>query len=109
MLSTYCQHCGSKNEYRLTKPKFCSNCGQPLIGTKVDTQKPKEDLKNHSRAMEMHIDNEDGTDIFEVPNINGLEYEIEISANTFKLGSILPEPEKNPPQKKKRGRPRKNG
>jgi ribosomal protein L37E len=109
MLSTYCQHCGSKNEYRLTKPKFCSSCGQPSVGAELSTQKPQENLRNHSRAIEMQIDDEDGTDVFEVPHINNLEYEIEVSANTFKLGSILPEQPKNTPQKKKRGRPRKNG
>ena len=112
MLSTYCQHCGSKNEYRLAKPKFCSNCGQPLSGEKVDTPKPQEKLKNHSRAIETSIDDEDGTDVFEVPHIDGLEYEIEVSANTFKLGSILPQSDQlevNSPLPKKRGRPRKNG
>jgi hypothetical protein len=65
--------------------------------------------------MEMTIDDEDGTDIFEVPEMsNGLEYEIEVSQSSFRLGSILPDP---PPQssvgektspKRKRGRPRKN-
>ena len=112
MLSTYCQHCGSKNEYRLTKPKFCSSCGQPLAGEKTDTPNPQENLKNHSRAMEVSIDDENGTDVFEVPYINGLEYEIEVSANTFKLGSILPPPDQreiNVPPKKKRGRPKKDG
>jgi len=112
MLSTYCQHCGSKNEYRLTKPKFCSNCGQPLSGEKVDTPKPQENLKNHSRAMEISIDDEDGTDVYEVPDISNLEYEIEVSNSSFTLGSIMPRQtseQNETPKKRKRGRPRKNG
>ena len=112
MLSTYCQHCGGKNEYRLTKPKFCSSCGQPLSQSERGIQKPKADLRKHSRAMEMSIDDKDGTDIYEVPNISSLEYEIEVSNSNFTLGSIMPNQpiQENPIQpKRKRGRPKKHG
>ena len=112
MLSTYCQQCGGKNEYRLTKPKFCSSCGEPLSDSKRDVQKPKADFKKHSRAMEMSIDDEDGTDVYEVPNISHLEYEIEVSNSNFTLGSIMPNQpiQNNSAQpKRNRGRPKKNG
>lgn len=110
MLKTYCQHCGTKHEYTSSKPNFCTNCGQPLSGAKIDIQKPKEDLRKHSRAMEMSIDDEDGTDVFEVPDINGLEYEIEVDTSSkFTLGSMLPAPELSASQSKskRRGRPKK--
>jgi predicted RNA-binding Zn-ribbon protein involved in translation (DUF1610 family) len=28
--SYYCPHCGNKNIYELTKPKFCASCGKEL-------------------------------------------------------------------------------
>jgi hypothetical protein len=111
MLKTYCQHCGTKHEYTSSKPNFCTNCGQPLSGAKIDTPtKPQEHLRKNSRAMEMSIDDEDGTDVFEVPHINGLEYEIEVDTRSkFTLGSVLPAPEEsaNKSAPKKRGRPKK--
>ena len=111
MLKTYCQHCGTKHEYVSSKPNFCTNCGQPISGAKINKPENDVDLRKHSRAMEMQIDDEDGTDIFEVPQMNGLEYDIEIdNRSKFSLGSILPPPVENSVPKKqsgKRGRPRK--
>lgn len=78
----------------------------------ISSQKPKADLRKHSRAMEMSIDDEDGTDVYEVPNISSLEYEIEVSNSNFTLGSIMPNQpiQENPIQpKRKRGRPKKHG
>lgn len=30
MLKTYCQKCGSPNDYISQKPKFCGECGEPM-------------------------------------------------------------------------------
>ena len=112
MLSTYCQHCGGKNEYTVTKPKFCSSCGTPLAQDLVEARGATPLKKTHSQArpIQREVHDEDGTDIYEVPNISNLEYEIEVSNTDFTLGSIMPrELEKNEPTKRKRGRPRKNG
>jgi len=112
MLSTYCQDCGSKNEYRLTKPKFCSSCGQSFTSDSTEVRANTKPEPPTKKRLVAEVHDEDGTDIYEVPNISNLEYEIEVSASTFQLGSILPKQnqiEKNSPQKKKRGRPRKNG
>jgi uncharacterized Zn finger protein (UPF0148 family) len=115
MLSTYCQQCGSKNEYRFQKPKFCSSCGAPLtIGSEETKEKPKEKNKaSRIKADRIASDfDEEGTEVYEVPDINGLEYEIETTNSSFSLGSLFSNNnfEANPaPKKKKRGRPRKNG
>lgn len=113
MLSTYCQHCGSKHEYRMTKPNFCSSCGQPLAG---DFEQARATIKPEppTRKTAHHeIHDEDGTDIYELPDISKLEYDIEVSNNSnFTLGSIMPRQDTRevaPQQKKKRGRPKKNG
>jgi len=108
MLSTYCQHCGSKNEYSSVKPKFCSSCGQMLAGDYNEARNVQPTVNKAPPQRSHQIDDEDGTDIFEVPNISRLEYDIEISQDSFTLGSILPRHEEAAP-KRKRGRPRKNG
>jgi len=111
MLSTYCQHCGSKNEYSTVKPKFCSSCGQMLAGdyneAKTSTQSKLSAFARKPVQQEVH--DEDGTDIYEVPDISRLEYDIEFEQDSrFTLGSIMPQ-QQDRTQKKKRGRPRKNG
>jgi hypothetical protein len=108
MLSTYCQHCGSKNEYSSVKPKFCSSCGQMLAGDYNEAKTTQATVNKTLARKNLQIDDEEGTDIFEVPNISRLEYDIEISQDSFTLGSILPRHEQAAP-KRKRGRPRKNG
>ncbi len=109
MLYTYCQKCGSKNEYQLKKPKFCGHCGEPFSAesskVKVETEK-----KRPSVASAKEID-EDGTDVFEVPDLEDLEYEISYDQASFTLGSLIGQnhsSEPKPEPKKKRGRPKKS-
>lgn len=111
MLSTYCQHCGNKNEYSTVKPKFCSSCGQALAGdyneAKTNTQsKPSFFAK---KPIQREIHDEDGTDVYEVPDISRLEYDVEyMEDSSFSLGSIMPK-NMDTAKPKKRGRPKKNG
>lgn len=114
MLSTYCQNCGQKNEYTTTKPKFCSSCGTPLTQglNEVKGATALKQSYTQARPIKKEVHDEDGTDVYEVPNISNLEYEIEVSNYNFTLGSIMPrEVNKDEalPVKRKRGRPRKNG
>ena len=110
MLSTYCQECGSKNEYRLSKPKFCNNCGSSLDGSEIKKQKPSEGNVRLRQDKE-DIDDLDGTDIYEVPYVENLSYEIEMPKGSFSLGDLFKnvESQSNPekPKPKKRGRPKK--
>jgi hypothetical protein len=113
MLSTYCQHCGSKNEYRFEKPKFCSKCGESFSGEVSKASKPKARQVPEAKRIESDFD-EEGTEIYEVPEISRLEYDIEPidSHSSFTLGSLFKNSEVKPHSvepKKKRGRPRKNG
>ena len=111
MLSTYCQECGSKNEYRFDKPKFCSNCGAPLSPNVSRSSKRPEIKRQEPKRIESDFD-EEGTEVYEVPDISELQYDLEISNSSFSLGSLFQNTELNSqptPQKRKRGRPKKNG
>ncbi len=108
MLSTYCQHCGTKVEYRFTKPNFCTSCGQPLHGEAIAKDMP---VQNQDPPQKPENLDEEGSDVFEVPNISNLEYEIEVSQSSFTMGDLFKNiesqevvPEK---PKRRRGRPRK--
>jgi hypothetical protein len=118
MLSTYCQHCGAKNEYRFTKPNFCSSCGNSLDGSeKKDTVKKnkKGPCKSEAEEIPEEIFDADGTDVYEVPHIENFAYEIEVGKNSFSLGDLFKNIEgevdvsstSDPPSPRKRGRPRK--
>lgn len=114
MLSTYCQECGSKNEYRFSKPKFCSNCGHPLSGEESERNKNKKSPPRETRAERIESDfDEEGTEVYEVPDISRLEYDIETSTSgSFSLGSLFKNVDSEYVEKKpkpKRGRPKKNG
>ena len=116
MLSTYCQECGAKNEYRFSKPKFCSSCGTPLdpLSRPQDKKTTKKVIEESVAEEEVHsyqIDDPDGTDVFEVPNLSSLAYDIEVTNNSFSFGDLFknvePEEASKPKQAKKRGRPKK--
>ena len=115
MLSTYCQHCGSKNEYRFTKPSFCSSCGNSLDGSvKKDTAKKTKKEPCKSEVETEGILDPDGTDIYEVPHIENLAYEIDVGQNSFSLGDLFKNLEgevdasvSDSPSPRKRGRPKK--
>lgn len=113
MLSTYCQHCGSKNEYSSVKPKFCSSCGQMLAGDFNEARAVTKTVPRKAPVARSENYDEEGTDVYEVPNISKLEYDIEVSnSSTFTLGSIMPKEnaqDSASSPKRKRGRPRKNG
>ena len=113
MPSTYCQNCGSKHDYKFEKPNFCTSCGEPFAGAPKENKKsetnPKEN-RSLGRRTESDFD-EEGTEIYEVPQISKFEYEIDITPSSFSLGSLFSNvapQEENSTAKKKRGRPRKN-
>ena len=124
MAFSYCPHCGYKNMYSLQAPKFCGGCGEglsilsaaksspssPTTGKKLVRRRP---TPARSRFQEIEVDDPDGTDVYQVPNITKLSYSIEQDKNKFDLKDVvsleqieaMSKPEEKKP--KKRGRPRK--
>jgi len=84
MKSEYCSKCGHKNVYSLKAPKFCSNCGEKMASSLVSSESKVKTVRKSTPLRE------DETAIDELPNLNGLEYEIEHdSGSSFTLGSLF--------------------
>lgn len=114
MAFSYCPHCGFKNTYSsLQPPKFCGGCGENL--SILSAAKTAPSVRSNSIKNKKTIDDPDGLDIYEVPQISKLSYSIEKDTNKFNLKDIIPadafeefKEEVKPKKAKKRGRPRKS-
>lgn len=98
MLKIYCTECGSPTNYTSSKPKFCSSCGSAfdkLVVNKVQLQKPTFTKQNNTykkpsfQSKELLAENDedygdddyDTQDTNHVPNIRGLDVELQASDN----------------------------
>ena len=87
MSFTYCKSCGYKNVYSLQPPNFCASCGEPMA------QSTNKVMAKNKNIIKHKIDDEEGEDIFEVPNVSRLKYQIlnaKSSARKFKLSELAP-------------------
>lgn len=105
MLKTYCTECGSPTTYSSSKPKFCSGCGvafDKIVVNKTLMQKrtidaPKKPIKIVSKKQPMvneedysEDDNYDEDEVNHVPEVNGLDIEIQqVEKSTTKIRDIL--------------------
>jgi len=126
----YCRTCGSKVEYLLSKPKFCSSCGVGLTNAsaaapiKPQSHSPS-NLNNTAKGQrvegnDISRDDPDGTDVYNLPSISQLQYTVDgdygsLGGRKIQLEQIIgtnphaqPAPEETPPQPTpaKRGKPR---
>lgn len=76
MPDIYCPSCGFKNFFTSTRPKFCSSCGEPFSAGDASLREKKEKI--------MDID-EEGSDVFNVPNIANLQVDISYEG----MGSVM--------------------
>lgn len=74
----FCQSCGSKMEYTISKPNFCSSCGTSITGSTPPPQaKPKENLQPNDEGIK-------------IPNIKKLDVEvIKSEPNTITFGNTI--------------------
>ncbi len=111
-LQIFCFSCGSPTLYTIAKPNFCAKCGKSFdesvaslpksniiqFETTQERQIPSSTVKSPNRVLkrparfarmeDQEDDNED--DDFEVPNISGLDFEIEGEPDKgIKIGSLL--------------------
>ncbi len=117
MAFTYCPKCGFKNLYSIKPPNFCGGCGEQMSSASSTATKTKASRNTLGKTVKRRAELEeeelgiDGTDIYSVPDIQSLAYEIEHEKISFDLKDVLPEPdiEEKPTKRKakKRGRPKK--
>jgi len=90
----FCTHCGFKIEYNNSKPNFCPKCGQS-VGAVANTPTYKArpvaaspvDLYDSEDP-----ENEDETNITELPDIRKLQVDVENDNDTsFTFGSLVGE------------------
>tara|TARA_Y100000310_G_C20526122_1_gene736124 strand:- start:16 stop:411 length:396 start_codon:yes stop_codon:yes gene_type:complete len=116
MAFTYCPSCGYKNLHGVHAPKFCGGCGATLDGPMATKAVAKTKRIPTRQSVE---DDEDGTDVYQVPEIGKLKYTVSdggLGANKASLkdvaGEITEEQleevqrEERGAVKKKRGRPK---
>jgi len=99
MLKIYCSDCGSPTEYSLNKPKFCTNCGNSFLGVKkekvalpVQMQKPiiSKAKRQNIEPEDYEDDNAEITEVNEVPDIDNLDFDIDIQPDIVeKIGDII--------------------
>lgn len=97
-LSLFCPKCGEVNEYTLTKPKFCHQCGNPFSSISTSAapinKSPIIQPQIIANKEEKKYDrDEDGIYevITEVPKIDKLSIEIDIpSKRKITIGDLCP-------------------
>ena len=82
MKTEYCPHCGTKHTYEAAAPKFCSNCGQPLNDSRAS-------LSSDPNPTEADPNPTEAETIERTPFLDKLEYTIDISASSPKLGDLI--------------------
>ena len=84
----FCSECGTKAEYKFSPPKFCSNCGASMGGTKVE--RPTTPSREVSRTNKIQAISDSETDAEYVPDISKLEYEIDTYGSQYNqtIGSL---------------------
>ena len=99
MKTEYCPSCGAKNLYDLHRPKFCSSCGCDMSSS--EASKFNVISKQTPLVENFSIDDPSGEDIYEVPKIDALQYEVDISSLKSKrtsIGRLAQEKKENPDQ-----------
>lgn len=82
----FCSDCGTRTEYTLKKPKFCSSCGVSMGPTP---------LVSPAEASET-ADSETREEPQGVPSISKLEYSIDISPNRVTFGDLISQASNDP-------------
>lgn len=80
MITEFCTQCGSKIEYSLKRPNFCSSCGTPLSEVAKASTNPTEETLEVVQA-------ESSDQSFS--SIGKLEYSIDNNQNKLTFGDLI--------------------
>ena len=84
-MKVYCPTCGSGTNYTMTKPQFCSSCGEAFSAlNKVPAKRVfKADPKNPIATIQEEVEEEE----FKMPNMDKLDVDIQAS-RSFTVESL---------------------
>ena len=74
-MKLYCPTCGGATNYSLDKPKFCASCGESF--TIAGSTTPRRITKTQPRKVYVEPEIEEEEEVFEIPQINKLQYNLE--------------------------------
>lgn len=89
-LTLYCQSCGSPTQYTEIKPRFCSACSKPyLTGAAPQAPRPApREIVRERPTRDRGVQTEEDEQV-NVPKLNRLEFDIEISGpEKFSIGDL---------------------
>ncbi len=84
-MKVYCPTCGSGTHYTMTKPKFCSLCGEAFSALSKTAAKRvfKANPQNPMATIQEEVEEEE----FRMPDINELDVDIQAS-RSFEVASL---------------------
>ena len=84
-MRVYCPTCGSGTSYTMSKPKFCSSCGEAFSAlNKIPAKRVfRADPSNSAATIQEEVEEEE----FEMPNMDKLDVDIRAS-KTFNITSL---------------------
>jgi|TARA_R110002051_G_scaffold46469_2_gene93071 hypothetical protein len=81
-MKLYCPTCGAATNYSMSKPRFCASCGDSFAAsgnTARGTAISKKQTAAGGPATPAPPRHEDEEEVFEVPDMDRLQYNLEIS------------------------------
>jgi len=81
----YCYQCGYGMSYAGAPPNFCMKCGTKMGDAKAATQ--KEPVTEEQQEV-VNVIEEESEDINTIPDLSGLDVEIDIQSNSVTFGEL---------------------
>ncbi len=81
-MKLYCPTCGGATNYSLEKPKFCASCGESFTVSASTTPRRITKVRPEKAFVEIEEEQEE---IFEAPEINKLQYDLNSSDKNFNI------------------------
>ena len=93
----YCTECGYKNVFTTRKAKFCAGCGQSLAEETTGKSNP---TPNRLQSAQANLRGD--SPVEGVPNIEKLEYTVDLASEAPTIGDLINTREKGPERSKRK-------
>ena len=93
----YCTECGYKNVFTTRKAKFCAGCGKSLVEETTEKSNP-----TPGRLQSTQASLQEDSPVEGVPNIEKLEYTVDLASEAPTIGDLINTREKGPERSKRK-------